>query len=57
MIQSVSQHPFLRFLADDRGDMVERGLILVAIVVAAVGLWYALGAKLAAKLGEVVGSF
>jgi Flp pilus assembly pilin Flp len=57
MIQSVSQHPFLRFLTDDSGDMVERGLILVAIVVAAVGLWYALGAKLAAKLGEVVGSF
>ena len=57
MIQSVSQHPLTRYLTDDSGDMVERGLILVAIVVAAVGLWYALGAKLAAKLGEVVGSF
>ena len=29
MIQSVSQHPFLHFLTDDSGDMVERGLILV----------------------------
>ena len=38
MIQSVLQHPFLRFLTDDSGDMVERGLVLVAIVVAAVGL-------------------
>ncbi len=57
MIQPVLQHPFYSFLTDDSGDMVERGLILVAIVVAAVGLWYALGAKLAAKLGEVVGSF
>ena len=57
MIQPLLQHPFYRFLTDDSGDMVERGLILVAIVVAAVGLWYALGAKLAAKLGEVVGSF
>ena len=57
MIQPVLQHPFYRFLTGDSGDMVERGLILVAIVVAAVGLWYALGAKLAAKLGEVVGSF
>jgi len=45
------------YLLGTEGDMVERGLIMVAIVVAAVGLWYALGAKLAAKLGEVVGSF
>lgn len=55
MFQPVLQH--IRFLTDDSGDMVERGLILVAIVVAAVGLWYALGAKPAAKLGEVVGAF
>ena len=51
------KHPFLHFLLDDQGDMVERGLILVAIVVAAVGLWYALGAKLAQNLSQVVGSF
>jgi len=53
----MSLQPFIRFLTDQRGDMVERGLILVAIVVAAVGLWYSLGAQLAAKLAEVVGSF
>ena len=53
----MSLQSFIRFLTDERGDMVERGLILVAIVVAAVGLWYSLGAKLATKLGEVVGSF
>lgn len=46
-----------RYLLGTEGDMVERGLLMVAIIVAAVGLWYALGAKLAAKLGEVVGSF
>jgi len=45
------------YLTGTEGDMVERGLILVAIVVAAVALWFALGAKLAEKLGEVVGSF
>ena len=48
---------FTQFLLNDDGDMVERGLILVAIVVAAVGLWYSLGSQLAAKLAEVVGSF
>jgi len=48
---------FVAFLADEQGDMVERGVILVAIVVAAVGLWYALGAKLAQNLSQVVGSF
>ena len=46
-----------RYLLGAEGDMVERGLILVAIVVAGVALWYALGAKLAEKVGEVVGSF
>ena len=45
------------YLTGTDGDMVERGLIMVAIVVAAVSLWYALGDKLAAKLGEVVNSF
>jgi Flp pilus assembly pilin Flp len=48
---------FTQFLFNEEGDMVERGLILVAIVVAAVGLWYSLGSQLAAKLAEVVGSF
>ena len=47
----------IRYLLDDSGDMVERGLILVAIVVAAVGLWYTLGNKIASNLGTVVGSF
>lgn len=45
------------YLTGTEGDMVERGLILVAIVVAAISMWYALGGKLAGKLGEVVGSF
>ena len=45
------------YLLGTEGDMVERGLILVAIVVAAVALWFSLGNKLAAKLGEVTGSF
>lgn len=48
---------FKGFLLNEDGDMVERGLILVAIVVAAVGLWYALGEKLATNLTQVVGSF
>ncbi len=42
------------FLLDDTGDMVERGLILAAIVVAAISLWNVLGSKLAAKLSAVV---
>ena len=46
-----------RYLLGTEGDMVERGLIMVVIVVAAASLWCALGAKLAAKLSEVVGSF
>ncbi|MCO6450154.1 MAG: hypothetical protein J5I90_05125 [Caldilineales bacterium] len=46
-----------QYLLDESGDMVERGLILVAIVVAAVGIWYALGDKLAANLSTVAGSF
>jgi len=41
------------FLLDDRGDMVERGLIMAAIVVAAVFLWVSIGQKLANKLGIV----
>jgi hypothetical protein len=41
------------FLLDDRGDMVERGLIMAAIVVAAVFLWVSIGQKLAAKLNVV----
>jgi Flp pilus assembly pilin Flp len=45
---------FLDFLKDDRGDMVERGLILAAIVVAAVTIWNTLGSKLASKLSSVV---
>ena len=41
------------FLLDNRGDMVERGLIMAAIVVAAVFLWVSIGQKLAVKLGIV----
>ena len=43
------------FLFDNRGDMVERGLIMAAIVVAAVFLWVSIGQKLAVKLGVVDG--
>ncbi len=41
------------FLLDERADMVERGLIMAAIVVAAVALWIGIGQKLAVKLGVV----
>jgi len=33
--------------------MVERGLILAAIVVAAISMWNTLGSKLASKLSSV----
>lgn len=48
---------FKDFLLETDGDMVERGLILAAIVVAAVALWFSIGTKLAARLGTVNGSF
>lgn len=41
------------FLADNRGDMVERGLILAAIVVAAIAFWFSIGQKLSQKLQSV----
>ena len=41
------------FLFDTHADMVERGLIMAAIVVAAVFLWVSIGQKLAVKLGIV----
>jgi hypothetical protein len=41
------------FLFGTRGDMVERGLIMAAIVVAAIFLWVSIGQKLAVKLGIV----
>ena len=41
--------PFQEFLFGDSGDMVERGLILAAIVVAAVTIWNTLGSKLASR--------
>lgn len=44
------------FILGTRGDMVERGLILAAIVVAAVALWFTLGQRLAARLGDVTGA-
>jgi Flp pilus assembly pilin Flp len=47
---------FLQFLREDEADMVERGLILAAIVVAAVALWNTLGTRLAARLNTVVGA-
>ncbi len=43
----------LAYLLDDSGDMVERGLIMAAIVVAAVAIWMAIGERLATKLGIV----
>jgi Flp pilus assembly pilin Flp len=48
-----SEEHMKQFLLDDRGDMVERGLIMAAIVVAAVFLWVSIGQKLAVKLGVV----
>lgn len=44
---------FRDFLFGTEGDMVERGLILSAIVVAAIALWNTLGNKLAQKLSTV----
>ncbi len=41
------------YLLGTEGDMVERGLILAAIVVAGVTLWYSIGHKLAGKLQVV----
>jgi len=41
------------FLFGTQGDMVERGVIMAAIVVAAVFLWVSIGQKLAVKLGIV----
>ena len=46
-----------QWLLSTDADMVERGLILAAIVVAAVALWVVLGQRLADKLTTVVGSF
>jgi Flp pilus assembly pilin Flp len=47
---------FVRFLLNEQADMVERGLIMAAIVVAAVFLWNSIGQKLAFKLGVVEGA-
>ena len=40
-------------LLGTEADMVERGVLLAAIVVAAVALWIASGQKLATRLGIV----
>lgn len=45
------------FVLGREGDMVERGLILVAIIVACIALWFTLGNKLAKNLQTVVSSF
>jgi hypothetical protein len=55
--EDIEMSQMQRYLLGTEGDMVERGLIMVAIVVAAVGLWFSLGNKLAAELGEVANSF
>ena len=56
-MKGVKTVSFKDFLLETDGDMVERGLILAAIVVAAVTLWFSIGTKLAARLGTVNGSF
>lgn len=43
------------YLFGTEGDMVERGLIMVAIVVAALALWFSIGQKLAKNLGIING--
>jgi Flp pilus assembly pilin Flp len=48
---------FYDFLTGTEGDMVERGLILAAIVVVAVTLWFAIGNKLAARLRSINSAF
>lgn len=48
---------FYDFLTGTEGDMVERGLILAAIVVVAVTLWFTIGNKLAERLQSVNSAF
>jgi hypothetical protein len=50
---SIEEVSMKEFLLDDHADMVERGLIMAAIVVAAIFLWVSIGQKLAVKLGIV----
>jgi hypothetical protein len=45
----------LSFLNDTSGDMVERGVIIAAIVTAAIAFWFSIGNKLAWKLATVEG--
>jgi Flp pilus assembly pilin Flp len=45
----------LQFLLDRQGDMVERGLIIAAIVAVAIAVWMSIGNKLADKLRGVEG--
>ncbi len=44
---------FWDFLLEESGDMVERGLIMAAIVVVAVALWFGIGNQLAERLTTV----
>jgi Flp pilus assembly pilin Flp len=44
---------FWQFLTGTEGDMVERGLIMAAIVVTAVSIWFGIGNRLAGKLRQV----
>lgn len=46
-------HRIQSWMQDDEGDMVERGLILAAIVVAAVFTWFSIGTGLADNLATV----
>ena len=43
----------MEFLFGTDGDMIERGLMIAAIVVAGIVFWFSIGRKLAAKLAQV----
>ena len=44
------------FIFGREGDMVERGMIIAAIVVVCVALWFTIGSKLAARLSQAAGA-
>ena len=45
------------FLADDRGDMAEKGVVLAVIILAALAMWQALGAKISGWVSRVAGAY
>ncbi|MBN1887895.1 MAG: hypothetical protein JW850_07880 [Thermoflexales bacterium] len=42
-----------RFIRDERGDMAEKALVAVIIVLATIAMWQALGSKIATWFSRV----